>query len=110
MLYSHKTGGFYCTSIHGDSIPDDAVSIKDSEYIALLKGQSNGLIISASQDGRPILVEPPAPSGDQAIKAQIAGLESQQTPRRIREAALGTDGGWLARLDEQIAALRAKLT
>jgi hypothetical protein len=31
------------------------------------------------------------------------------TPRRMREAVLGTDGGWLATQDALIAAERAKL-
>jgi len=42
-------------------------------------------------------------------KAEILALEALQTPRRLREAALGTDGGWLADLDAKIAALRASL-
>lgn len=41
--------------------------------------------------------------------AQIEALEAQQTPRRIREAALGQDGGWLADLETQIDALRTQL-
>lgn len=43
------------------------------------------------------------------IISQINALESQQTPRRIREAALGDDNGWLENLDTQIAALRSQL-
>lgn len=43
------------------------------------------------------------------ILSQIATLEAQQTDRRIREAVAGTDGGWLANLNTQIAALRAQL-
>lgn len=45
-----------------------------------------------------------------AIKKQIAALEGQQTPRRIREAIKGTDNGWMVGIDNQIAALRAQLT
>jgi hypothetical protein len=45
----------------------------------------------------------------QATKDQIAALEAQQTPRRIREALAGTDNGWLADLNAQIAALRAQI-
>lgn len=40
---------------------------------------------------------------------QILELEAQVTPRRLREAALGTDGGWLANIEQQIAALREQL-
>lgn len=43
------------------------------------------------------------------IKAEIAALEIQVTPRRQREAILGTDNGWLANIDAQISALRAQL-
>ena len=44
-----------------------------------------------------------------AILSQIKSLEIQQTPRRIREATLGTDNGWLANLDAQIQQLRATI-
>lgn len=45
-----------------------------------------------------------------SILMDIKELESQQTPRRLREASL-TDAGraWLENLDEQIAAKRAEL-
>lgn len=44
-----------------------------------------------------------------SVKAQIAALEAMQTPRRVRDAVIGADGGWLAGLEKQIAALRAQL-
>ena len=45
------------------------------------------------------------------ILAQIAALESQQTPRMLREAALDINGGkeLLAEINTQIDALRAQL-
>jgi hypothetical protein len=43
------------------------------------------------------------------IKNMIASIESLITPRRQREAILGTDGGWLAQQEAAIAALRAQL-
>lgn len=44
------------------------------------------------------------------LKGEIASLESQQTPRRLREAAL-TEAGrtWLQNLEDQIAAKRTEL-
>lgn len=45
-----------------------------------------------------------------SIDQQIAALEAKMTPRRIREAANGTDNGWMKALDAQIAALRTQLT
>ena len=45
-----------------------------------------------------------------SIDQQITALEATMTPRRIREAANGTDNGWMKALDAQIAALRTQLT
>ena len=43
------------------------------------------------------------------IKADIAALEATITPRRTREAILGTDIGWLADIENQIQELRGQL-
>lgn len=40
---------------------------------------------------------------------EIRRLEGEVTQRRLREAALGADGGWLANQDALIAAERLKL-
>jgi len=40
---------------------------------------------------------------------QIKALEALVTDRRIREAILGTDNGWLSGVNAEIAALRKKL-
>jgi hypothetical protein len=45
----------------------------------------------------------------QAVLAEITRLESQITPRRMREALLGADGGWLEAQEALIAIERAKL-
>ena len=45
-----------------------------------------------------------------SLDQQITALEATMTPRRIREAANGTDNGWMKSLDAQIATLRIQLT
>jgi len=45
----------------------------------------------------------------QNLLAEIHRLESEVTQRRLREATLGTDGGWLANQEALIAAERGKL-
>ena len=40
---------------------------------------------------------------------QIGVLEGKVTQRRLRDALLGTDGGWLAEINNEIAALRGQL-
>lgn len=50
-----------------------------------------------------------APTPQQTVLLEILQLESLVTQRRLREATLGTDGGWLANIEQQIAALREQL-
>ncbi|MGJ7611164.1 MULTISPECIES: tail fiber assembly protein [unclassified Variovorax] len=70
--FSASTCGFYDDEIHEpDQIPADAVEIADDEYNALLDGQSAGKRIQAGPDGRPVLLNPPAPTTEQlAAKAR----------------------------------------
>lgn len=76
----------------GVSFPADPTN---SDYVAYLAWVAEG--------NAPL----PAPGKD--ALAQIADLEATITPRRVREALLGVDNGWLAGVDAQIAALRASL-
>lgn len=50
-----------------------------------------------------------AKANGQNVLSQIAKLEATITQRRQREAILGIDNGWLADVNAQIVALRAKL-
>lgn len=45
-----------------------------------------------------------------SIKYAIFMAEQEITQRRLREAVLGVDGGWLAAKDAEIAALRSQLS
>lgn len=89
-------------------IPVDAVPVSDEDYHALLAAQSGGKVIQADENGHPIAAEPEVSHND-GIKSQIIALESTVTARRLREAIIGTDGGWLQNLNSQIASLRAQL-
>ena len=53
---------------------------------------------------------PMTPPESEIIKSQIRQLESTVTQRRMREAALGMDNGWLEHLNQQIETLRNSLT
>ena len=59
------------------------------------------------RDAEEAAVEAAKPNN--AVLAQITALEATMTKRRQREATLGTDNGWLASLDAQIAKLRSQL-
>lgn len=65
--------------------------------------------ISADEAAAMLRVLNPEPTSADLIRIQIAELERQQTDRRVREAALGIDKGWLANLNDQIEALRKQL-
>ena len=58
MLFSASTGGFYASEIHGVTIPADAVEITVEYHAELINGQSIGKVITANEDGYPILVDP----------------------------------------------------
>lgn len=76
MFYSKSTGGFYDTAIHGDNTPSDAVEITTEQHQALLEGQSQGKLIQADKNGKPVLQDPPPPTAEQ-IMAQYTGAVQQ---------------------------------
>ncbi len=81
-LYAYEEDGS-----QDDIIPAHLVSITSAEADAI----------------RAALVPQPT------VQDQIVAIEATITQRRLREALLGTDAGWLANVDAQIAALRAQL-
>lgn len=58
MFYSKSAGGFYITEIHGSNMPADVVEITVEYHAELINGQSIGKVITANEDGYPILVDP----------------------------------------------------
>lgn len=72
MFYSKSTSGFYSRDIHGDNIPEDAVDITSEQHAALLEGQSQGKIISADENGYPILIDPLPLTAEQIQEAVTA--------------------------------------
>lgn len=60
MHYSAQTGFFYHPSVNAE-MPADVVEITAEEHAVLLEGQSNGKRIAPDGNGRPVLVDPPAP-------------------------------------------------
>ncbi|OWY32207.1 hypothetical protein [Herbaspirillum aquaticum] len=109
MFFSKSTNGFYDPKINLDGMPEDAIEIGDDVYRQLLDGQAAGKIISADENGFPILLDAAPISAREVVLAQILALEATVTQRRLRDAILGTDGGWLKDVESKIAALRAKL-
>ena len=108
LHYSKTTGGFYDDAIHS-VIPADSVRLTADEHAALMAAQAAGKIIQAGIDGKPLAIDPPALSARQVLLSQIAASEAVITERRIREAVLGLDGGWLKTVDDKIVALRKQL-
>lgn len=64
------------------------------------------LMTQAEVDALSIIVPPTALA---ITIAEIQTLEASITQRRLREALLGVDNGWLAGIDAQIVVLRASL-
>ena len=77
MFYAKSTNGFYEEAIHGDNIPADAVEITGEEHQALLEGQSQGKIISADKNGKPVLKDQPPPTPEQIIAQYDAAVQQR---------------------------------
>ena len=52
---------------------------------------------------------PPPLTGNALLASQISALEATITDRRLREAILGVDKGWLSDVNAQISSLRASM-
>lgn len=105
MLYSKSTGGFYSRDINGDNIPEDAVEITAEQHAALLEGQSQGKIISADENGHPILIDPPPLTEEQinnaVIAARSAAYTAEADPIFFRwQRGKATKEDWLMKIEE----------
>ncbi|SDA21600.1 hypothetical protein SAMN03159340_01467 [Sphingomonas sp. NFR15] len=58
LHWSPSTGHFYHAAIHGENVPDDAVTITEARHRVLLDGQRVGRKIIAGADGKPTLTAP----------------------------------------------------
>lgn len=66
-----------------------------------------GMTIATDEQIQAILN--PTKSSKQIALEKILALESKVTDRRIREAVLGTDNGWLKSINDEIVVLRTQL-
>ncbi|MCG9094472.1 DUF4376 domain-containing protein [Laribacter hongkongensis] len=82
MFYSRFTCGFYTREIHGDGVPDDAVEITAEQHAALLAGQSAGQLITADENGYPVLCDPPPISFDTLRDRALSSLPAWEKSER----------------------------
>ncbi len=75
LFYSPGTNWFYKSDIHGDNIPSDAVEITAEQHAALLQGQSQGLVITADENGYPVLIDPPPAPPAPPVYPSFTALE-----------------------------------
>lgn len=65
-------------------IPPDAVEITADEHAELLAGQSAGKLIRPDAEGRPVLIDPPPPSLDEAVQAAYSVIDAAAGAARAR--------------------------
>lgn len=73
LYYSASEAGFIDGSIWGE-VPADSVEITAEFHAYLLKGQSDGKVIVADENGAPKLVEKPALTAEQATAEKFSLL------------------------------------
>jgi len=76
---------------------------EDNDLIRLISEQS---VVTLSKSEIEREIEYQDFSADEQKLRNIAILEASITPRRMREAVLGTDNGWLAATENTIKELR----
>ena len=87
--------------------PDTQFVIKDKPFVTTKGHYEVGWIVQdLPQDVVDVNVKTKQIN---SIKSQITELENQVTQRRLREAVLGIDNGWLANLNTSIDNLRQQL-
>lgn len=109
MRFSQSTQAFYPEDITYPALPADVVTVTHAEWQAAIAREphdtlsivSGALVVTAGTA--------PALTNNQVVLSKIAAMESSVTQRRIREAILGIDGGWLKNIDAQIAIERKSL-
>ncbi|MFY3433895.1 hypothetical protein ACOTI9_14710 [Achromobacter mucicolens] len=74
IYFSASPVGFYREDIHGADIPANAVGISEERYIELLSGQESGKLITADENGQPVLVDPPSASTAPRIISRFQAL------------------------------------
>lgn len=82
--------------------PDNALHFIEPEFAHLLPAGSVPITEAEADAIRIASIKPPT------TLEQIAALEAQVTPRRLREAALG-DMAFIADIEAQISTLRSTL-
>jgi hypothetical protein len=110
-FFDSSTTSFFVEGVN-KIMPSTAVEISEDLYKEIFEGQSRGKIIDVDGNGLPCLKEREISEELKAqldLKRQIVLLEKEITPRRLREAVLGTDNNWLALQDEKIKTLRQSL-
>lgn len=85
-------------------IPTEAVEITDEQWFEFINNNGFRQFI----DGAIVEYIPPVQPNAELL-LQINSLEGTITARRLREAVLGTDNGWLANIEDEIEDLRAQL-
>lgn len=105
MFYSKSTNGFYDPEINSGGIPSDSVEISKEEHIELLNGQESGKIIAADPNGKPVLIDPPAPTAEQIAEAvaavRSAAYIAESDPLFFKsQRGEATHEEWLAKIKE----------
>ena len=105
MFYSKTTGGFYVREIHGDNIPTDVVEITSEQHQALLEGQSQGKIISADKNGKPVLQDPPPDATYKLVNGKWEQCPDKAAAAKKAEMDMAVAAG-MAAANQHIAVLQ----
>ena len=97
---------FYSDELY-NNIPSQAIPLSDEQYIALLKGQSQGKQIIADKTGNPVLIDP------QPSAAHVLNLDTltwEISPEKQTALLADTQTRLIANIDEHAAKIYSTWT
>lgn len=105
--YSATTGFFYPVDMDYQNLPDDIIFIEEADFMLAVAARDRGDTFKFVDGILIITPKPPVPiDPNEEKRTQIRLIEQRATARRIREAILGIDNGWLQDINDQIQAIR----
>lgn len=88
IYYSPSLKGFYNTDVNiGDTGPD-FIEISFELYVSLLDGQSAGKVIGLDSNGKPSLIDKPAPVAEELERMEKSKLQSFSRAAANQKSAL----------------------
>lgn len=88
IYYSPSLKGFYDTNVNITEPGPDFIEISYEDYIYLLNGETSEKMIGLDSNGKPALIDKPAPTGEELERLQKNKLQTSNQTAASQKSAL----------------------